>query len=136
MSNPKAPFQLHRQKPSSVGLDRAQFQTLLPVLEVWAQQFHLLKVNSIHPHAIVLLDFLNIFVYILQSLQKGLNKLSVSLMPFQTADGGHSAAEAVKVEDMALLVDTILENIATDDEKVDRVIVFLLYCALDIVILF
>lgn len=40
-------------------------------------------------------------------------------MPCLTTDGGHSAAEAVKVEDMMLLVDTILENTAADDEKVE-----------------
>lgn len=40
-------------------------------------------------------------------------------MPWLTADGGHSAAEAVKVEDMMLVVDTMLENTAADDEKVE-----------------
>lgn len=36
-----------------------------------------------------------------------------------TGHGGDNAAEAVKVEDMMLLVDTILENSAADDEKVE-----------------
>lgn len=40
-------------------------------------------------------------------------------MPCLTTDDGHSAAEAVKVEDLMLLVDTILENSAADDEKVE-----------------
>lgn len=44
-------------------------------------------------------------------------------MPFLKTDGGHSAASAVKVEDMKLLVDTILENTATDDEKVGLFII-------------
>ncbi len=39
-------------------------------------------------------------------------------MPWQLSDGGHNAAEAVKVEDMMLLVDIMLENTSTDDEKV------------------
>ncbi|XP_010743904.2 centrosomal protein of 70 kDa isoform X1 [Larimichthys crocea] len=95
VSNPKAPFRLHRQKSSSVGL--SEFQTLLPTLEVWAQQFHLLK-----------------------DLQKGLNKLTARLMPWQPSDGVHNAAEAVKVEDMMLLVDTLLENTSTDNEKALR----------------
>lgn len=51
VSNPKAPFRLHRQKSSSVGL--SEFQTLLPTLEVWAQQFHLLKVNTTYQQASV-----------------------------------------------------------------------------------
>lgn len=40
-------------------------------------------------------------------------------MPCLTTDVGDNAAEAVKVEDMMLLVDTILENSAADDEKVE-----------------
>lgn len=41
-------------------------------------------------------------------------------MPWQQWDGEHNAAEAVKVEDMMLLVDTMLQNTSTDDEKVLR----------------
>lgn len=40
-------------------------------------------------------------------------------MPWQP-DGGHDAAEAVKVEDMMLLVDTLLEDTSTDSEKVEQ----------------
>uniref|UniRef100_UPI003AAD46F8 centrosomal protein of 70 kDa isoform X1 n=1 Tax=Centroberyx gerrardi TaxID=166262 RepID=UPI003AAD46F8 len=94
---PKAPLRLHRQKPSSVGLELAEFQGLLPTLEAWAQQLDSLK-----------------------DLHHGLNMLTVRLMPWQPSDGGHNAAEAVKVEDMMLLVDTMLENTSTDDEKVLR----------------
>ncbi|XP_035533316.1 centrosomal protein of 70 kDa isoform X2 [Morone saxatilis] len=95
VTNPSAPFRLHRQKNPSVG--PADFQTLLPTLEVWAQQLHLLK-----------------------DLQKGLNKLSGRLTPWQPSDVGHNDAEVVKVEDMMLLVDTMLENTSTDSEKVLR----------------
>lgn len=42
-------------------------------------------------------------------------------MPWQPSDGGHNATEAVKVEDMMLLVDIMLENISTDNEKVEHV---------------
>ncbi|XP_041822220.1 centrosomal protein of 70 kDa isoform X2 [Chelmon rostratus] len=97
VTNPKAPFRLRRQKPSSVASEWAGFQSLLPTLEIWAQQLHLL-----------------------QDLQRGLNKLTARLMPWQNSDGGHDAAEAVKVEDMMLLVDTMLENTSTDDDKVLR----------------
>lgn len=54
-----------------------------------------------------------------QELQKGLNRLSSRLMPCLTADDGHIPAEAVKVEDMMLLLDTMLENTAADDETVE-----------------
>lgn len=46
MSDPKAPFQLYRQKPSSADSELEGFQTLLPTLEAWAQQLHLLKVKK------------------------------------------------------------------------------------------
>lgn len=44
-------------------------------------------------------------------------------MPCLTTDDGHIPAEAVKVEDMMLLLDTMLENTATDDEKVELCII-------------
>lgn len=47
-------------------------------------------------------------------------------MPWQSTDGDHGAAEAVKVEDMMLQVDTMLENISNDDEKVERCGTFVL----------
>ncbi|TDG96373.1 hypothetical protein EPR50_G00239510 [Perca flavescens] len=95
VNNPNAPLRLHRQKPSSVGLELADFQTLLPTLEDWAQQLHLLK-----------------------DLQRGLCKLKGRLMPWQPPDDGHNAVEALKVEDMMLLVDTMLENTLSGEEKV------------------
>ncbi|CAJ1087181.1 centrosomal protein of 70 kDa isoform X4 [Xyrichtys novacula] len=97
LNHPRAPLQLHRQKPSSAGLELGEFQTLLPTLEVWARQLYLLK-----------------------DLQQGLDKLSVRLTPWQMSDGGHSTAETVKVEDMMLQVDVMLENTSAEDEKVLR----------------
>lgn len=97
VTNPKAPFRLHRQKPSSISLEQAEFQTVLPTLEVWAQQLHLLK-----------------------NLHRGLDELSARLMPWHVPDGNQGAADTVKVEDMMLLVDTMLENTSADDEKVLR----------------
>ncbi|XP_059183591.1 centrosomal protein of 70 kDa [Centropristis striata] len=97
LTSSNAPLRLHRQKASSVGFELAEFQPLLPTLELWAQQLHLLK-----------------------PLQRSLFKLSGSLMPWQPPDGGQNAEEAVKVEDMMLLVDTMLENTSTKDEKVLR----------------
>lgn len=44
-------------------------------------------------------------------------------MPCLTTDDDHIPAEAVKVEDMMLLLDTMLENTATDDEKVELCII-------------
>ncbi|XP_049425892.1 centrosomal protein of 70 kDa isoform X2 [Epinephelus fuscoguttatus] len=97
VTDPNAPLRLHKPRPSAVGSELTEFETLLPALEVWAQQLHLLK-----------------------DLQRALNKLRARLMPWQPSDGGHNAAEAVKVEDMMLLVDTMLESTSADDEKVLR----------------
>ncbi|XP_047433072.1 centrosomal protein of 70 kDa isoform X2 [Mugil cephalus] len=94
VSNTNAPLRLHRQKPSAVALEPTDFQTLLPALEAWAQQLRLLK-----------------------DLQRSLNVLSARLMPWQPPGGDCNFGEAVKVEDIMLLVDTMLENTATDDEK-------------------
>lgn len=47
-------------------------------------------------------------------------------MPWQPSDGDTDAAEALKVEDMISLVETLLENTATDDEKAKHCITFAL----------
>ncbi|XP_075993176.1 centrosomal protein of 70 kDa isoform X2 [Genypterus blacodes] len=97
LTNPKAPLRLHRQKPksSSVGVEVSEFQSVLPSLELWAQQLHLLR-----------------------ELQHGLNKLTERLMPWQpTTDGSN---ESVKVEDMMLQVDIMLEHTETEDDRVLR----------------
>ncbi|KAM9328464.1 centrosomal protein of 70 kDa [Pholidichthys leucotaenia] len=98
VTNPRAPLRLHRQKPFTASLELNDFQDLLPTLEGWAQQLHLLR-----------------------DLQLSLNKLCVKLMPWQQpCDEGQNPTDTVKVEEMMLLVDTILENASTDDEKVLR----------------
>ncbi|KAF7658826.1 hypothetical protein LDENG_00007260 [Lucifuga dentata] len=94
LTNPEAPLRLLRHKPATGGVAAAEFRGLVATLEVWAQQLRLLK-----------------------ELQRGLNKLAVRLAPCQLCDGG-DAVEGVKVEDMMLQVDTMLEN--TADEKVLR----------------
>uniref|UniRef100_A0A3Q1BV94 Centrosomal protein of 70 kDa n=1 Tax=Amphiprion ocellaris TaxID=80972 RepID=A0A3Q1BV94_AMPOC len=60
------------------------------------------------------------FQNICKKVSCSLNKLSARLMPWQLCEGVHNAAEAVKVEDMMLLVDTMLETISTDDQKALR----------------
>uniref|UniRef100_A0A3B4Y1N5 Centrosomal protein of 70 kDa n=1 Tax=Seriola lalandi dorsalis TaxID=1841481 RepID=A0A3B4Y1N5_SERLL len=54
-----------------------------------------------------------------QELQRGLTELAARLVPGELSDGGHEATEAVKVEDMMLTVDTMLENTSADN-KVPR----------------
>ncbi|XP_040888601.1 centrosomal protein of 70 kDa isoform X2 [Toxotes jaculatrix] len=96
VANASAPSCLHRHEPSSVGLELSEFRSLLPTLEVWAQQLHLLK-----------------------ELQRGLTKLIARLVLWQPSEG-HDSADALKVEDMIMLVDTMLESTSSDDDKVSR----------------
>uniref|UniRef100_A0A8C6S4C7 Centrosomal protein of 70 kDa n=1 Tax=Neogobius melanostomus TaxID=47308 RepID=A0A8C6S4C7_9GOBI len=49
-----------------------------------------------------------------------LNNLSARLLPWQPSEECPTSAEPAKVEDMMLLVDTLLENTSTHDEKVLR----------------
>ncbi|XP_030006478.1 centrosomal protein of 70 kDa isoform X2 [Sphaeramia orbicularis] len=97
LTNANAPLKLHPHGHASVGLEGAEFQPVVPILEVWAQQLHLMK-----------------------DLQRGLSRLSSRLMPWQVGDGRPTAADAVRVEDMMLLVDAMLENTCTHNEKVLR----------------
>ncbi|KAG7501983.1 hypothetical protein JOB18_011202 [Solea senegalensis] len=93
VTNLSAPLQLHRQKPASVDLELAEFHNLLPTLEFWAQQLHLMK-----------------------ELHQGLTKLITRLLPQLLPDGGHDSAEAVTVENMILLVDTLLKSTSLKDK--------------------
>ncbi|XP_029377803.1 uncharacterized protein LOC115055872 isoform X2 [Echeneis naucrates] len=45
MTNHRAPIRLDKQKPSAFDSNPAEFGSLLPTLETWAQQLHLLKVH-------------------------------------------------------------------------------------------
>ncbi|KAM8871960.1 centrosomal protein of 70 kDa isoform 2-T2 [Synchiropus picturatus] len=93
LNDSDAPLQLSRQKPpSSDSSQLVEFQALLPKLELWAQQVHLLA-----------------------DLQHNLLKLSARLAPWQATDGNPAAA--VKVEDMVQLVDNMLEHTPQADEK-------------------
>lgn len=127
VTDPKAPFRLYRQRPSLADAELEEFQILLPTLEAWAQQLHLLKVKQTKKEELTHMGSYNgTFSFtgcVWQDLQRGLNKLSVRLMPCLTTDDGHIPAEAVKVEDMMLLLDSMLENTAPDDEKVELCII-------------
>ncbi|XP_041834707.1 centrosomal protein of 70 kDa isoform X2 [Melanotaenia boesemani] len=92
VTDPNAPLRLCRLNASSQRSDPADFQVLLPILEERAQQLHLLK-----------------------DLQHSINKLTVKLLPWQPHKG--DVADGVKVEDMMVLVDAMLENSSADDEQ-------------------
>ncbi|XP_029024393.3 centrosomal protein of 70 kDa-like isoform X1 [Betta splendens] len=62
----------------------------------------------------------DLFCVMVQELQRGLDKLAVRLVPWQPPDSGASSTEAVKVEDMMVLVDSLLENTCTGDDQTER----------------
>ncbi|KAM4537592.1 centrosomal protein of 70 kDa isoform 2-T2 [Fundulus diaphanus] len=93
VTDPSAPLRLHQDNRQTNGLERAEFQALLPTLDQWSQQLHKLR-----------------------DLQCGLSKLSATLMPQQRCDG--AASGVVWVEDLMLLVEALLENASADDKQV------------------
>lgn len=76
LTNPAAPFGLHRQKPVPFGWQDTDFQTLLPTLEFWAQQLCLLKVKMPLSHMFSLFFFftdgiiMRAFVFLLRTCER------------------------------------------------------------------
>ncbi|KAG7467510.1 hypothetical protein MATL_G00154530 [Megalops atlanticus] len=98
LSSPRAPLQLLKQRPSRQspngdGQD-VEFEELLPVVEMWAEQLSSLK-----------------------ELHCGVKKLMQRLLPWQPIGDSSSPQEGVRVEELLLMVDTLLEETAKSDSK-------------------
>ncbi|XP_036396639.1 centrosomal protein of 70 kDa [Megalops cyprinoides] len=98
LSSPRAPVQLLKQKPSRQshngdGQD-VEFEELHPVVEMWAEQLSSLK-----------------------ELQCAMKKLMQRLLPWQPIEDSSSPQEGVRVEELLLMVDTLLEETAKSDSK-------------------
>uniref|UniRef100_A0A4W5N8X8 Centrosomal protein of 70 kDa n=1 Tax=Hucho hucho TaxID=62062 RepID=A0A4W5N8X8_9TELE len=97
-----APMRLHRPRPStshplsSRASEMVEFDELLSTLEMWADQLASLK-----------------------DLHCALSKLMLRLLPWQPA-GANSLMESVRVEDLMLLVNTLLEETNSGEDKVGR----------------
>ncbi|KAL1021828.1 hypothetical protein UPYG_G00018570 [Umbra pygmaea] len=97
-----APLRLHRQKPTASRQmatstsEMVQFEELLSTLEMWAGQLASLK-----------------------DLHRALSKLMLRLLPWQPA-GAKDPVEGIRVEDLMILVDTLLEETNSGDDKVLR----------------
>ncbi|XP_055764868.1 centrosomal protein of 70 kDa-like isoform X3 [Salvelinus fontinalis] len=97
-----APLRLHRARPSTShplsnrASEMVEFDELLSTLEMWAEQLASLK-----------------------DLHFALSKLMLRLLPWQPA-GANSLMESVRVEDLMLLVDTLLEETNSGEDKVLR----------------
>uniref|UniRef100_A0AAZ3S8K6 Centrosomal protein of 70 kDa n=1 Tax=Oncorhynchus tshawytscha TaxID=74940 RepID=A0AAZ3S8K6_ONCTS len=97
-----APLRLHRPRPSTShplsnrASEMVEFDELLSTLEMWADQLASLKMRDLHC---------------------ALSKLMLRLLPWQPA-GATSLMESVRVEDLMLLVDSLLEETNSGEDKV------------------
>uniref|UniRef100_A0A8C7LNG5 Centrosomal protein of 70 kDa n=1 Tax=Oncorhynchus kisutch TaxID=8019 RepID=A0A8C7LNG5_ONCKI len=97
-----APLRLHRPRPSTShplsnrASEMVEFDELLSTLEMWADQLASLK-----------------------DLHCALSKLMLRLLPWQPA-GTTSLMESVRVEDLMLLVDSLLEETNSGEDKLLR----------------
>ncbi|XP_056303849.1 centrosomal protein of 70 kDa [Danio aesculapii] len=95
LTNHRAPLGLLRQRvQSNVEFIReAEFDMIVPSLEVWSQQ--LTSLSDLH-HALI-------------NLQK-------RLLPLQSESGSNPPSDSVRVEDLMLIVDTLLDETQPDDK--------------------
>ncbi|KAG9349377.1 hypothetical protein JZ751_027820 [Albula glossodonta] len=98
LCNPRAPLQLHKQRPNrcspSENIEGVEFEELLPTVELWAEQLASLK-----------------------ELHCALRKLVQRLLPWQPAGNRGCPTDGVRVEDLLLMMDTLLEETAKSDSK-------------------
>ncbi|MBN3326826.1 CEP70 protein, partial [Atractosteus spatula] len=97
MSNPRAPVLLHRQKPSRLlppdSPEEVGLELIVPTIDMWANQLMSLK-----------------------DLHCALRKLLLRVAPWQSA-GTQGASEAVRVEELLLMVDVMLEETAKSEKE-------------------
>ncbi|MCJ8747598.1 hypothetical protein PDJAM_G00155420 [Pangasius djambal] len=90
LTNPRAPLALLRRPDAAAG---SELEQIVPVLEMWSQQLSALP-----------------------DLQRSVSRLVNRLLPWQPEDGACPQSECVKVEDVMLMVDTLLDETAPDDK--------------------
>lgn len=95
LTNHRAPLGLLRQRVQSnlEFNEEAKFDMIVPSLEVWSQQ--LTSLSDLH-HALI-------------NLQK-------RLLPLQPESGSTALSDSVRVEDLMLIVDTLLDETQPDDK--------------------
>ncbi|XP_061572050.1 centrosomal protein of 70 kDa-like [Cololabis saira] len=94
--SPPRPSRLREPGSPDLDLDLEQFRVVLPTLEDWSQQLRLLKDLQVRMRRLL-----------------G-NLLPSDPLPWQPADG--DPADPVKVEDLLLLVDVLLDNTSPDKQ--------------------
>ncbi|KAK3528307.1 hypothetical protein QTP86_030862, partial [Hemibagrus guttatus] len=90
LTDPRAPLALLRRPDGPAGSDVEQ---IVPVLKMWSRQLGALP-----------------------DLQHSVSRLVRRLLPWQPEDEAHPQSKCVKVEDVMLMVDTMLDQTAPDDK--------------------
>uniref|UniRef100_A0A8C1IQ03 Centrosomal protein of 70 kDa n=1 Tax=Cyprinus carpio TaxID=7962 RepID=A0A8C1IQ03_CYPCA len=95
LTNPRAPLGLLRQRAqTNLELSReAEFELIVPTLEVWSRQLTSLA-----------------------DLHRALIRLEKRLLPWQPEGSIPAPSDPVRVEDLMLIVDTLLDETASDDK--------------------
>uniref|UniRef100_A0AAY4AV53 Centrosomal protein of 70 kDa n=2 Tax=Denticeps clupeoides TaxID=299321 RepID=A0AAY4AV53_9TELE len=97
LNSPRVPLhplrQRRPQQPANLPVQEEQFSAVLPTLEVWAEQLGFLK-----------------------DLHRALNKLVQRLLPWQPVGDNNSSGDGMRVEDLMLMVDTLLEETSPGDK--------------------
>ncbi|XP_064166330.1 centrosomal protein of 70 kDa isoform X1 [Anguilla rostrata] len=98
LCSPRAPLQLHKQRPSrnspNEATEGAEFEELLPTVEIWAEQLCSLK-----------------------ELHCALKKLVQRLLPWQPVGGSVTPTDGVRVAELLLMVETLLEETEKSNPK-------------------
>ncbi|XP_069052611.1 centrosomal protein of 70 kDa isoform X2 [Lepisosteus oculatus] len=100
MSNPRAPVLLHRQRPSRLlppdSPEEVGLELIVPTIDMWANQLMSLK-----------------------DLHCALRKLLLRVAPWQSA-GTQGASETVRVEELLLMADVMLEETAKSEKVLPK----------------
>ncbi|MBN3307535.1 CEP70 protein, partial [Amia calva] len=94
LNNPRAPLLLYKQKPYPESTGKEEYEHLLPTIDLWAEQLISLK-----------------------DLHGALRTLLLRMVPWHSA-GARSSSEGVRVEELLLMADMLLEETAKNDKEV------------------
>ncbi|XP_066543979.1 centrosomal protein of 70 kDa isoform X2 [Amia ocellicauda] len=94
LNNPRAPLLLYKQKPYPESKGKEEYEHLLPTIDLWAEQLISLK-----------------------DLHGALRTLLLRMVPWHSA-GARSSSEGVRVEELLLMADMLLEETAKNDKEV------------------
>ncbi|TUA20077.1 Centrosomal protein of 70 kDa [Bagarius yarrelli] len=90
LTNPRAPLAFLRKPDTAAGLE---LEEMVPMLELWSQQLSTLP-----------------------ELQRSVSRLVRRLLPCQPEDGACPESDCVKIEDVMLMVDMLLDETTPDDK--------------------